>query len=225
MNRKTWIVLAAACVLSAGTLAAESKPIFYLHTGTTFPAAPAFLKDAYTQGFNVGAIAGLRLKRSLEVQAAFQYNNCAFEYSGFRGTVPEIQAYRQNHDQADPDLSIEGNAANVWNVFANAKLIVPRKEESRMESYVVLGVGLFGLHKGAITVYDFTDGSELFGSDGKRVFPASTETVPAAQFALGLDVLLDEHTNLFIEIGPMAGFTKAKTTVIFPLKFGVSIRP
>jgi hypothetical protein len=226
MNLKRTAAMVVLIASFVGTLHAAPGMVFYLHTGTTIPMAPALFKDTYTQGFDVGAVVGLRYSKRFEIQGALAYNNCAFDYQGYRGTLTEVQEWKvKGGTDQDPDVSIDGNAANIWSLFANAKWIFPTREGGRVESYVVLGGGLFGLRKGKISAVDYeAENRPVFPGHAKNT-PATNETVLAGQLCLGLDVLLEEHSNFYVEIGAMLGLTKTDPTVVFPIKFGVSIRP
>jgi len=201
------------------------KAIYYVHTGMALPLSPTFLKDAYTQGFNVGLMVGMRFNPRIELQGAFALNNCAFDNQGFGGTLDELQAWKKKNTGVEPMYNVDGNATNAWNLFVNAKLIFPPKEGGKVESYFFAGGGLFGLKQGQISATD----SEI---DAKEVFPGhektiaeKSETVLGVNFGIGIDVLLEEHTNFYVQLGPTIGFTKGDPTVIVPITFGVSIRP
>jgi hypothetical protein len=201
------------------------KSVFYVHTGTSIPMAPTFFKDAYTQGFNVGAMVGMRFNPRFEVQGAFDLNNCAFDNQGFEGTQEEIQAWKKKYTGQEPTVNVDGNGSNAWSLFVNAKLVFPPKEGGKVESYFYAGGGLFGLKKGVIDVMDSEeDGSAVF-TDHQKTIPAVSETVLGANFGIGIDILLEEHTNFYLQVGPIIGITKGDPTVIIPITFGVSIRP
>ena len=94
-----------------------------------------------------------------------------------------------------------------------------------MESYFFAGGGLFGLKKGNISVTDSEiEGKEVFSGHEKTIAEKS-ETVLGVNFGIGIDVLLEEHTNFYVQLGPTIGFTQGDPTVIVPITFGVSIRP
>jgi hypothetical protein len=201
------------------------KAVYYVHTGTSLPLSPSFFKDAYTQGFNVGVMAGLRFNPRFELQGAFDLNNCAFDNQGFSGTLEELQAWKRKNTGVEPTYNVDGNGANAWNLFVNAKLIFPPKEGGKVESYFFAGGGVFGLKKGEIMVTDSeNDSNPIFPGHAKTI-PQKSETVLGANFGIGVDVLLEEHTNFYVQLGPTIGFTKGDPTVIVPITFGVSIRP
>jgi len=201
------------------------KSVFYVHTGTSIPMAPSFFKDAYTQGFNVGAMVGLRLNPRFELQGALDLDNCAFDNQGFERTLDEVKAWRAANSNKEPSFTVDGNGANAWCLFLNAKVIFPPSEGGKVESYFFAGGGLFGLKKGEIHVMDAeTDAQQVFENHEKSI-PSESETVLGANFGIGIDVLLEEHTNFYLQVGPTIGLTKGDPTVIVPITFGVSIRP
>jgi hypothetical protein len=215
-----------------------SASIFYVNTGFAKAVAPQFMKDVYIQGFHVGVMYGLRLTPRFEIQGAVSLNNFGFDNEGFRSTLnPDIEAYTETHHPVNtPDVNISGDAAYAWNLYANIKWIIPpEKEGGKVDAYVFLGGGLFGLKKGQISAEDayLESGGILLQPNGKRMIPAKTETVFGTGFGFGLEFLLEEHTNFFVELGASIGFTKSdptvfipsKPTVFIPLKFGISIRP
>ncbi len=218
-------VIAFLLILSVSVAIGGPKSVFYVHTGTSIPMAPAFFKDAYTQGFNVGAMVGLRFNPRFEVQGAFDLNNCAFDNQGFEGTLEEVKAWREANANKEPTFSVDGNGANAWSLYLNAKLIFPPNEGGKVESYFFAGGGLFGMKKGEIAITDAeTDAMQVFENHQKTI-PSKSETVIGANFGIGIDILLEEHTNFYIQVGPTLGFTKGDPTVIIPITFGVSIRP
>ena len=217
--------VASLLILCASLAFGGPKAVYYVHTGTSIPMAPAFFKDAYTQGFNVGAMIGMRLNPRFEVQGAFDLNNCAFDNQGFEGTLDEIRAWKKANSNKEPTFSVDGNSANAWNLFVNAKFIFPPKEGGKVESYFFAGGGLFGLKKGNIDITDAeSDLTPVFVNHQKQI-PAEAKTVLGANFGIGIDILLEEHTNFYLQLGPTIGFTKGDATVIIPITFGVSIRP
>jgi hypothetical protein len=212
-------------ILCASLSIGGPKAVYYVHTGTSIPMAPSLFKDAYTQGFNVGAMVGMRLNPRFEVQGAFDLNNAAFDNQGFEGTLDEVKVWKEANANKEPSFSVDGNSANAWNVFLNAKFIFPPKEGGKVESYFFAGGGLFGLKKGKIDVIDAeSDALQVFENHQKQI-PSTAETVLGANFGIGIDVLLEEHTNFYLQVGPTIGFTKGDATVIVPITFGVSIRP
>jgi hypothetical protein len=203
------------------------KNIFYIHTGTSLPLSPRFFKDAYSQGFDVGVMAGRRLTPRFEVQGALNINNFNFDRAGFLVTLdPEITSYMKKYGVTErPDLDIEGEAASAWNLYANLKWIFPpSKEEGKAEIYLFAGGGIFGFKKNRITVREYEDHGEIF-SGHEKIVSEKSETVPGAAAGFGLDILLEEHTNFNVEFGVFTGFTSGDPTVFVPIRFGVSIRP
>jgi len=201
------------------------KAVYYVHTGTSIPMSPTFFKDSYTQGFNVGVMVGMRFNPRFELQGALDLNNSAFDSQGFAGTLDELQAWKKKYTGVEPMYNVDGNSANAWNLFVNAKLIFPPKEGGKVESYFFAGGGLFGLKKGNISVTDSEiEGKEVFSGHEKTIAEKS-ETVLGVNFGIGIDVLLEEHTNFYVQLGPTIGFTQGDPTVIVPITFGVSIRP
>jgi hypothetical protein len=230
MKRHRLRTLATLSFLFAASAFGGGASIFYVNTGFAKAAAPQFMRDSYIQGFNVGVMYGMRLTPKFEIQGSVNLNNFGFDKAGFRETLtPEIDAYKKQYNPLDdPDLSIDGSASYVWNLYANLKWILPpEKEGGKLDVYLFLGGGLFGITKGEITAEDayLEKGGILLLPDGKRVIPAETETVLGTGFGLGLDILLEEHTNFYVEVGASVGFTKGDPTTFIPLKFGVSIRP
>jgi hypothetical protein len=222
MSAKRLAVLFLAAALSAR---AETKSVFYVHTGTSLPVSPAAFKDAYTQGYNVGLLGGLRLSPRFEVQAALQLYNCAFDVQGYRNALPELSAFKSKFPNEEPEVNIDGDGANIWTVFAHAKLVFPPRENGRVESYLYAGGGLFGVRRGRIEAFDTEDDDHAVFENHERNTAASSEIVPGLGFGIGLDVLLEEHSNFFVDLGPVIGFTKGGPTVVIPIRFGVSIRP
>jgi hypothetical protein len=217
--------VALLLILCTAVATGTPKAIYYVHTGMALPLSPTFVKDAYTQGFNVGVMVGMRFNPRFELQGAFDLNNCAFDNQGFSGTLNEIQAWKKKYPNTEPTYNVDGNSANAWNLFVNAKLIFPPKEGGKVESYFFAGGGVFGLKQGQISVTDSEiPAEEVFPGNAKNI-PAKSETVLGANFGIGIDVLLEEHTNFYVQLGPTIGFTKGDPTVIVPITFGVSIRP
>jgi hypothetical protein len=222
MKRK---ILAFLLILSANVAFAGPEAIFYAHTGTAIPVSSTFFKAAYSQGFNAGLMAGLRFSPRFEVQGAISINNCAFDNSGFYSTLPEVKTYKQKFENEEPIVNIDGGQAYAWNLYANMKLIFPPKEGGKVESYFYVGGGLFSYKQGEITVMDEETEARMVFPGHEKIVPSKSETVLGTGFGLGINLLLEEHMNFFMEAGLSVGFTKSDPTMIVPLRFGVSIRP
>jgi hypothetical protein len=222
--------VASLLILCAAFAIGAPKAVYYLHTGLALPMSPPSFKDSYGQGFNVGAIVGLRFNPKFELQAALDLNNCAFENQGFSGTLTELSAWKDNHpilaQTRDPYYTVEGNSSNAWSLFINAKRIFPPQEGGKVESYFFAGAGVFGLKKGDITATDSEEEETIvFSPSHVKTVQHKYETTLAVNFGIGFDVLLEQHTNFYVQLGPTIGFTKGDPTVIIPITFGVSIRP
>jgi hypothetical protein len=220
-----WALVFGLLAGMAPSVRAGFPTAFSIHTGTAFPVSPSLFKESYTQGYTFGLRGGIRPASWIDIQGVFHLHQCSFDVPGYEGTLTEISDFETNFPDGDASYSTEGSSAVMWTLGVNAKLILPSLVNKNIESYVFIGGGLFGIRKGRIESVDYEEDDIAIFENHEKTIPEKSEKVFGAECGLGVAFLLEEHSNFFIEVGPVIGFTKGDPTMVLPIRFGVEVRP
>ncbi len=209
--QRSWLRAAAALLLCAALPAAAGLPFHpttRLYMGISNPAAPQQFKDIHLSGWNIGGAIGKSLGERVELSVDASYNAFSFNVQGYLNTL-ELK------DLDEIESSADGGNSAIVTFFLNLKAKFPPQGDQRFVPYLFAEAGLFHFSQDEIQYWG------PIGTD--RVEPGGSSTAFGAGAGIGLNIVVEEHAAIFMDIGLKAGFTKGGTTSFFPFRIGVTL--
>lgn len=203
------VMLLSCLFLSTGAWAGIPKQmVFSAYTGVTNPAAPDFFKVAYRSGYLIGLAVGRTLGPRFEITADFNYSNFSFDIQGYLNSIDLSEAEKV-------ESSAIGGESQASTAVVNFKRKYPPAHDRRFVPYLFAELGWFNYSREKIEMY----GPE----NNERTEARYHRTAFGTGLGLGLSFVLESHSSFFIDFGAKIGFTRAQTTVFFPVRFGVTL--
>lgn len=208
---KSWFQAVVAGLLFCYPLTAAAGLPFHpagrIYMGISSPVAPKDFKDTHLSGWNIGGAVGKSLGERVEVTADASYNAFSFNIQGYLNTL-ELK------DLDEIESSAAGGDADIVTLFLNLKAKFPPPGDQRFVPYLFAEAGLFHFSQEEIQYWG------PIGTD--RIEPGVSSTVFGAGAGIGLNIALEEHAAVFMDIGLKAGFTKGEATAFIPFRIGVT---
>ncbi len=203
------VLLGSLFAIQATFAALPFHPVGRIGMGITSPAAPEFFKTSHLSGFIVGGGIGKELGARNEVSLEFGYSSFSLDVQGYFSSLGLT-------DQQEVESSATGGDDGITTLFLHLKSKFPPQGDQRFVPYLFAEGGLFHLQQDEIQYYG------PIGMD--RVEAGRSVTALGAGLGIGLDIAIEEHSTLFVDLGVKAGFTSGGTTTFFPFRFGVTFR-
>lgn len=181
-----------------------NKPEFYGNSGISFPIGPDEFSDYWRMGFNFGGGIGYPISPNLSLVGYFDFNNFRFD----------DDKYLRDYGFAGYGISISGGEASIITLSGNLKATL-HTTTSSVHPYLWGGIGFFKLSIGDITIY---------GPGGAVSVEGDSESAFSVLVGGGIDFVIGERMDLFIEGKYVIGFTEGESTQMFPVKFGIKFR-
>jgi len=197
-------VFVSLLILSFASLSQEKNNDFYIGAGLSFPSGPQIFSDYWKMGFNVGGGFGFPLSPSISLIGTIDYNNFAFDESGFLKAL----------GYSNSGINVSGGSASIFTIDGNIKILLNTIPKSTTP-YIVCGVGFFSLSTADVTVSG--------GGSSVRV-SGDSESAFSIQFGAGIDIPAGEAMNIYIEGKYGIGFTKGENTAYLPLRAGIRMK-
>ncbi|HPM59939.1 MAG TPA: outer membrane beta-barrel protein [bacterium] len=209
--KRYWFRAAATALLFFIALPASAglpfRPTTRLYMGISSPVAPQEFKDIHLSGWNIGGAIGKSFGERVELSLDGSYNAFSFDIQGYLNTL-ELK------DQDEFESSADGGDASILTLFLHLKTKFPPQGDQRFVPYLFAEAGFFHFSQNEIHYWG------PIGTD--RSEPKSSKTALGAGAGIGLNIAVEEHVAIFMDIGLKAGFTDGGTTSFFPFRFGVT---
>ncbi len=189
-----------------------AKMSYYAGVGMTKNYAPEDFNKYWREGFNIDAGIGRQIAPRIELQGKITFNSFDLNATNYVdygdlsiSTIKDSLGYK----------TANGGQTTILSFMLNTKVLFPPKKASKAIPYFTAGIGYSRLHFKEITVQSSIDIQDV---------PSNTENVLTTGIGIGFDIDVTKRTDLFLEGRFDILLTENKSTVIFPVKFGVAIR-
>ncbi len=205
-------VLLTLLIGSSLPAAAQPRPTFYAHIGTSVPTFSTSFKDFYQSGLLFGAGVGFALSSRAEVTLAGQFSRNKLDQNRL---LDEFETFEVT------DVSFDGGDYSWLGLTADLKYKIYRK--SRVGPYALLGLGLFN---------SATDELTIIQPDGTSVRTESDEIVFGLNGGIGIYIPIAPSLRLVVEprytlllTNDRLLFTTDQTRHFLQVRAGVALRP
>ena len=184
---------------------------FYINIGLAKPVLASYFSHNWSSGYSLGVGIGKSLSTHFQVQAIFNFINLPLNNDNYVDHF-DTTGYHINMTTYN-NLSVSGGERNLFSLLARLKYMHSKLFNNKTIPYVIIGCGFFRQYLGSIKLVPI---EMIIGEKTTNAFSSSA--------GLGLDILLEKHTNLFFEMTPEINFTKPRITCYLIFKIGFLIK-
>jgi len=188
-----------------------SKINYYVNTGISKTFAPEDFNKFWREGFNLGLGVGRLITPRLEIQGALTYNSFDLNTTSYidNGTLSSnLLSDSSGFKTAD------GGQSSIFSFLINLKAMFPTKQNNKVIPYLIGGIGYGRIKFDEIMVQSPVD---------IKIEPSHLENVFSAGAGIGFEFDMSEKTDIYLEGKFDYLLTEQDATVIFPIKFGITI--
>ena len=188
-----------------------SKTNYYISTGISKTYAPEDFNKFWREGFNLGVGVGRLITPRVEIQGTLAYNSFDLNTTAYidNGT---LTSYLLNDSTGFK--TVDGGQTSIISFLINLKAMFPTKQNLKVVPYFVGGIGYSRINFDEIQIQSPVD---------TKIEPSHLENVLTTGVGIGFEFDVSEKTDIYLEGKFNVMFTEQDATVIFPIKFGITI--
>jgi hypothetical protein len=189
----------------------NSKINIYFNIGLSQPAFPSHFSQNWDSGYSLGIGIGKTISNHFQIQTIFNFNSFPLNNDRF------IDNFDTTNYHIDPaqynNLSVTGGERNIFSLFVRMKYMHSKFISNKTIPYLIAGCGVSRQYIGSMKIIPLN-----------IIIEKKTETAFLTSLGLGIDLLLEKHTNLFFELAPEICFNRSETTIYLLFKIGFLIK-
>ena len=209
-------------VLMTGNAQENSGFEVSVSSGYVIPSSPMSFANYWKMQYGGALGAGIALTPSITIGGAFEYYQFTLDNNGINKGF-DTKYMRDIWVFNDVALKPSANTSTVMTLAAQMRIAPPELSGS-LSPYFLTGAGVmfFSLSEISLPVKStiLVGGSTVAMSAQQRII-GGDETIPFAQFGLGMNYRLTESFNVFIEARYTRGLNKGLGTTYLPLTAGI----